>query len=272
MTFFEDFRTFVSIGSIHIQWYAVVILIGAYIAYMLGQYRFKQLGYDKEILSDYFFALLLIGIAGARLWYVIFMFDKIYINQPMEIFAVWHGGLAIQGGLFAGLIYSYYFFKKHEIPFLVAGDAIMPGVLIAQACGRWGNFFNHEAFGGEVSLDFLQSLPLPHFIIDNMYIQGAYHHPTFLYEALGNIVAFLLIILLIKKIQKNVGEQFFCYFIFYGIVRFFVEGLRTDSLMLGPIRMAQLVSVAFLIVGVIGFVYVRTKGKTLEESLNDKKL
>ena len=263
--FFENFHTFVSIGSISIQWYAIVILIGAYIAYLLGQYHFKKLGYDKEILSDYFFALLFIGIVGARIWYVIFTFDELYASQPMEIFAVWHGGLAIQVGIFAGLIYSYFFFKKHNIPFLVAGDAIMPGVLIAQACGRWGNFFNHEAFGGEVSLEFLQSLHLPRFIIDNMYIGGAYHHPTFLYESIGNVIAFVLIILIVKRFQKYIGVQFFSYFVFYGIVRFFVEGLRTDSLMFGPIRMAQLVSVAFLIVGIAGIIYVHKKGMRIDE-------
>ena len=150
MQFFEDFHTFVSIGSIHIQWYAICILFGAFLAYLLGQYRFKQLGYDKEILSDYFYALLFVGIIGARLWYVVFSFDY-YISRPIEIFAVWQGGLAIQGGILSGLVYSYYFFKKWNIPFLIAGDAIMPGILIAQACGRWGNFFNQEAFGEGVS-------------------------------------------------------------------------------------------------------------------------
>ena len=265
MIFFEDFSTFVSIGPFHIQWYAIVILCGACFAYFLGQYRFKQLGYDKEILSDYFFMLLFVGIIGARIWYVIFTFQEMYAANPMEIFAVWHGGLAIQGGIFTGLIYSYYFFKKHNIPFLVAGDAIMPGVLIAQACGRWGNFFNHEAFGGNVSLEFLQSLHLPNFIISNMFIDGAYHHPTFLYESIGNVIAFLLIIFVIKKLQKHIGVQFFSYFVFYGIVRFFVEGLRTDSLMFGPIRMAQLISIVFLIVGVIGIIYVHQKGQRVDE-------
>lgn len=265
MRFFENFHTFVTIGPVSIQWYAIVILTGAGIAYLLGQYRFKQLGYNKEILSDYFFALLFIGIVGARIWYVIFTFDELYIYNPIEIFAVWHGGLAIQGGIFTGLIYSYFFFKKRNIPFLVAGDAIMPGVLIAQACGRWGNFFNHEAFGGNVSLEFLQSLHLPDFIIKNMYINGAYHHPTFLYESVGNIVAFLLIIFVVRKLQKHIGVQFFSYFIFYGVVRFFVEGLRTDSLMFGPIRMAQLVSIVFIVVGIIGIVYVYLKGTKVKD-------
>jgi len=261
MELFPDFSTFLTIGPISIQWYAICILFGACIAYLLGQYRFKQLGYDPEILSDYFFALLFIGIIGARIWYVIFTFNEMYASHPMEIFAIWHGGLAIQGGIFTGLIYSYYFFKKHDIPFFIAGDAIMPGVLIAQACGRWGNFFNHEAFGSEVTLDFLRSLHLPNFIIENMYIGGAYHHPTFLYESFGNIVIFLLIIFVVRRFQKHAGVQFFSYFMFYGVVRFFVEGLRTDSLMIAGLRTAQLVSIAFLIVGVAGIIYMHYKGQ-----------
>ena len=165
MQFFPSFSVFLKIGSLEIHYYALCIITGALIAYELGQYRFKKLGYARNILSDYFFALLLLGIIGARIWYVIFMWNELYAANPMEIFAVWHGGLAIQGGIFAGLIYSAYFFKKHEIPFLVAGDAIMPGVLIAQALGRWGNFFNHEAYGSAVSLQLIvkaewsQSLP-----------------------------------------------------------------------------------------------------------------
>lgn len=264
MQFFEDFHTFVSIGSIHIQWYAICILFGAFLAYLLGQYRFKQLGYDKEILSDYFYALLFVGIIGARLWYVVFSFDY-YISRPIEIFAVWQGGLAIQGGILSGLVYSYYFFKKWNIPFLIAGDAIMPGILIAQACGRWGNFFNQEAFGEGVSLQFLQSLHLPDFIIEHMYINGVYHHPTFLYESIGNVLAFLLIVGVIRKFQKYEGIQFFSYFIFYGIVRFFVEGLRTDSLMLGSFRMAQVISIVFIVAGIVGIIYQHYRKKANTE-------
>lgn len=265
MKFFSDFSTFLEIGPFRIQWYAIMILTGALIAYKIGEKRFKKLGYAPEILSDYFFTLLFIGILGARIWYVIFMWDEIYISNPFEIFAIWHGGLAIQGGIFAGLIYSYYFFKKREIPFLRAGDAIMPCVLVAQACGRWGNFFNHEAYGGECTLEFLQSLFLPEFIIENMYIGGAYHHPTFLYESIGNIIAFLIIVFIVGRFFKQEGTQFFSYFIFYGIVRVFVEGMRTDSLMLGPIRVAQLISIIFIVVGIAGIVYQSLKQKRLKD-------
>lgn len=267
MTFFPRFSTFVEIGPLSIQWYAIMILLGASIAYKIGEYRFKKLDYSTDMLSDYFFNLLFIGIIGARIWYVIFMWEERYLYDPFEIFAIWHGGLAIQGGLFTGLLYSFYFFKKHQIPFLKAGDAIMPCVMIAQACGRWGNFFNHEAYGTACSLEFLENLCLPSFVIDNMYIHGAYHHPTFIYESIGNILSFFIIVILVRKIQKHEGIQFYCYFLFYGIVRFFVEGLRTDSLMLGNIRMAQLISIVFIIVGIIGIVYQHKKGKNLDQRL-----
>ncbi len=259
MSLFPDFSTFIKIGNFSIQWYAICILIGAFIAYQLGRYRFKEEGYDPEILSDYFINVLLIGILGARIWYVLFMLDY-YLANPQEIIAIWHGGLAIQGGLFAGLIYSYYFFKKRNVPFLVAGDCIMPGVLIAQAMGRWGNFFNHEAYGSAVSLNFLKSLHLPSFIINNMYIEGAYHHPTFLYESLGNVIIFCIIFFIIRKYAKYNGQQFFAYFIGYGILRIFVEGLRTDSLMLGPLRIAQVISIIFIVLGILGEVYCIKKG------------
>ena len=258
--FFPDFDTFLSIGSYRIQMYALMILIGACIAYFIAKKRFEEKGYDSSILSDFFFNVLFIGIIGARIWYVVFKFNDIYIHDPMQVFAIWNGGLAIQGGIIAALIYSYTFFKNNNICFLRAGDALMPCVLIAQACGRWGNFFNHEAFGGDVTLEFLKSLMLPDFIIENMYIQGAYHHPTFLYESVGNIVVFLIIVFVVARFQKYKGTQFYSYFIGYGIVRYFVEGLRTDSLMLGPIRMAQLTSIVFIIAGLVGIYISYKKG------------
>ena len=138
MTFFPDAKTFVQIGSLSIAWYAVFIITGAFIAYKLGQHNFKKIGYDPEVLSDYFFGVMITGILGARLWYVIFMWDEIYAQNPLEIIMFRHGGLAIQGGLIAGIAFSLWYFKKHNIDYMVAGDAIMPGVLIAQAFGRWG--------------------------------------------------------------------------------------------------------------------------------------
>ena len=229
MRFFPSFNTFIEIGPLSIQWYAVCILTGAAIAYFLGQYHFKKLGYSKEILSDYVFGLLFVGIIGARIWYVIFMWNELYANNPMEIIMINHGGLAIQGGLITGLIYSYFFFKKRNISFLVAGDAIMPGVLIAQACGRWGNFFNQEAYGSAVDLSFLKALHLPQFIIDKMYIHGQYYQPTFLYESCWNLCV-LGFMLWYRKRKKFDGEMLWIYFLGYGLGRVWIEGLRTDQL------------------------------------------
>lgn len=261
MSLFPDAKTFIEIGPFSIQWYAVCIMVGALIAYGIGQYNLRKLGYDKELLSDYFVAVLLIGIVGARLWYVIFMWNDLYAANPIEIFYITNGGLAIQGGLIAGLLFSYYFFKKKKIPFLVAGDAILPGVLIAQACGRWGNFFNQEAYGSMVDLAFLKSLHLPDFIIEKMYIQGHYYQPTFLYESIGCVIGFLLIFFVVRRFQDKQGYLFFSYFVWYGTIRFFIEGLRTDSLYVFGLKTAQLTSIAFVIAGIAGLLYCRYKGK-----------
>lgn len=266
MTFFPDGKTFVDIGGLSIAWYAIFIITGAFIAYKLGQYNFKKIGYDKEILSDYFYGVMITGVIGARIWYVIFMWNELYANNPADIFMFRNGGLAIQGGILVGLIFSWWYFKKHNIDFMVAADAIMPGVLIAQALGRWGNFFNQEAYGSMVSLDFLQFLHLPNFIIEGMHINGSYYHPTFLYESVANIIGFLLIYFVIRKIQTKQGEQFFSYFIWYGIFRFFIEGLRTDSLYVMGLRTAQLVSIVFVIIGIAGYVYCKKYGKPVVKS------
>lgn len=260
MVFFPNPQVFLQIGSLSIRWYAVCILTGAFIAYLIGQYNFKKLGHAREILSDYFLWLLVFGILGARIWYVIFTWDY-YVTRPIEIFLNLGSGLAIQGGIFTGLIYSYFYFKKKGIPFLQAGDAIMPGVLIAQALGRWGNFFNQEAHGGATSLAFLKSLHLPDFIIRGMNIDGVYYQPTFLYESILNVIGFLIIVLLIKRFVKLEGVAFFSYFIWYGLIRFFVEGLRTDSLLFMGLRTAQLISIAFVLTGIIGIIYLYYRKK-----------
>ena len=268
MTFFPDSKTFLQIGSLSIAWYAILIITGAFIAYKIGQHNFKKMGYNKDILSDYFFGLLIIGIIGARIWYVIFMWDELYASNPIEIIMFRHGGLAIQGGIITGLIFSWWYFKKHNIDFLVAGDAIMPGVLIAQALGRWGNFFNQEAYGSAVSLDFLQSLHLPQFIIDGMFIDGNYYIPTFFIESVWCFIGFIIMIVLRRKKFMKIGYLTSFYLVWYGIERFFVEGMRTDSLMFFSLRIAQLVSLVMIIIGILLFIYSLRKSKKYEGDEN----
>lgn len=261
MQLFPNRQTFLQIGGLHIQWYAVLILIGAFICFELCVRNFKKLNVSREVCEDFFMGSFVIGILGARVWYVVFTYQEIYANRPFfDIFKIWEGGLAIQGGVIAATAYGFYYFHKRGVDLWRAADCIMPNLLVAQAIGRWGNFINQEAHGTEVTRAFLEGLHLPTFIIDGMKINGIYYHPTFLYESIGNLLIFALITLVIYRIYNRHGQLFFSYFIGYGIVRIFVEGLRTDSLMLGSLRMAQLTALAGILIGIIGIIYLYKKG------------
>ena len=200
---------------------------------------------------DYFFYLVPLVIIGARLYYVIFEWNY-YKRDLLEIFKVWNGGLAIHGGVIVGIIYTYLFCKKKKINPFRFMDIAAPSLVLGQAIGRWGNFFNQEAYGPVVSLGKLKNMHIPEFIIDGMKIDGVYHHPTFFYESLTCFTCFIILILLRKFYKKlNVGTSCGIYFIIYGIERFFVESMRQDSLMLGSIKVAQLVSIIGIILGII---------------------
>lgn len=246
-------KIFISIGPFTITWYALFILTGVVVAYELSQRTMKKWKYSSSVLEDYVIPMMFFGILGARLYYVIFEWDY-YARFPEEIIKIWHGGLAIHGGLIAGVIFSIYYFKKKKISIYRMMDCILPNVMIAQAFGRWGNFMNQEAFGGVVSESFINHFP--NFIKERMFINGAYHHPTFLYESVLNVIGFIVIYMIRKKGLKKQGDAGFMYLIWYGCIRFFIEGLRTDSLMLGPLRVAQLVSLIFIVVGILGLIGV----------------
>lgn len=258
MTFFPDMKTVITIGGLHITWYAVLILTGAFIAYFLSIRQFKKWGYKEEVFENFFLMMLPIAIIGARLYYVIFEWKDLYAQDPIRIFYIWEGGLAIHGGIIAATVFGIFYFRRYQYSVLRIADVIFPNMMIAQAIGRWGNFMNHEAFGGPVSASFYNHWPS--FIKDNMYIDGQYHQPTFLYESVGNIIGFLLITFVYKKHgRKKRGDLAFAYITWYGMVRFFVEGMRTDSLMLGPIRIAQLMSFLGIVIGLLGIFGVWNK-------------
>lgn len=255
MSFFPDMQTVVTFGSLRVTWYAVIILTGAFLAYYLSLRQFKKWGYEEDVFLNFFIMMLPISIVGARLYYVIFEWGNQYAADPIRAFYVWEGGLAIHGGLIAGVLFGVWYFRRHCINGLRVADVIFPNVMLAQAIGRWGNFVNREAFGGPVSDSFFNGWPS--FIKDNMYINGQYHHPTFLYESVGNIIGFLLITFVYKKYgRKKRGDLAWAYLTWYGMVRFFVEGLRTDSLMLGPLRIAQVVSLIGVVLGLAGLLGV----------------
>lgn len=252
MSLFPEFRTFLQIGPLTIEWYAVLIITGALIAYYLASKDIKKMGYDQDLIDTLFIGILGFGVLGARIWYVLFENFEVYLRNPISIFQIWNGGLAIQGGLFTGALFVFYIAKKHKINFFRLGDAILPHVLIAQAMGRWGNFFNHEAFGRIVSESYYQYFPS--FIKDNMFINGAFQEPTFLYESIANIIGWALIVFVLPKVLKlKRGDRIYGYLVWYGITRFFIEGFRSDSLYFMGIRTAQAISIAFIIIGLLGF-------------------
>ncbi len=239
-----------SIGPISIYWYSLFILLAFFMGFLLVKKELKRhTDISLNFFYDYFFYLVPIVIIGARLYYVVFEW-KYYQNNFIEIFQIWNGGLAIHGGVLFGIIYTYIYTKKKNINMVRFMDILVPSLVLGQAIGRWGNFFNQEAFGPEVSINTLQSLHIPKFIIDGMYIDNIYHHPTFLYESLTCLLCFIILINL-RHFYKNLKIGTLCgiYFVIYGIERFLVEGLRQDSLMLGSIKVAQLVSVLMVIVG-----------------------
>ena len=252
-------RTILSIGNFHIYCYSVLIATGIIIGlYLLMKEASKQ-NISKDTIIDIAFYTIIWGIIGARIYYVIFNI-KPYLSNPISILYVWEGGLAIYGAIIAGFITLIYQTKKKNIALGKLTDMIVPSLILAQAIGRWGNFFNQEAHGGIVTLEFLKKIHIPNFIIKGMYINGNYYHPTFFYESLWCLLGFILLVI-IRKLLKNSkdGTLTFIYLIWYGIGRFFIEGLRTDSLYLGIFRISQIVSIVIIIIGIIGLIYNKRK-------------
>lgn len=233
-------------GFFEIKYYSFFILVAMLIAFFIISKEAKKKEIAENDLINILFYGMTFGILGARIYYVIFNLDY-YLSCPIEIFMIWNGGLAIHGGLIVGLVFLYFYSKKNKLNFMLMLDIIVVGVILAQAIGRWGNFFNQEAYGRTVTLSFLKNLHLPQFIINGMYIDKAYREPTFLYESILSLIGFLNLILVRKMFKVKVGQLSGIYFIWYGLERFIIETFRTDSLMFGNIKVAQLVSlIAFL--------------------------
>ena len=241
------------LGPIQIYWYSIFIFIGMLVACFLIYKEAKKRGIEEDFLVNLTFNTIIIGIIGARLYYVLFNFSY-YLDNPVEIFQIWNGGLAIHGGIIAGLLFIIYYCKKHEVNLWKILDIIVVGLIIAQAIGRWGNFFNSEAYGPITTAAHLKSLGIPQFIIDGMYILGEYRQPTFFYESVWCLFGFLAMLIIRQYKYLKIGQLTSFYLIWYGIIRCIIEAMRTDSLMLGPLKMAQLVSLVFIVSGIIIFI------------------
>lgn len=255
-----------NLGGIQVHWYGIIIASAVVLATILAVQEAKRRRIDPDSIYDLILWALPVAIITARMYYVIFEWGY-YQNHVDEIVRVWDGGIAIYGSLIGAGIVVYLFCRANWIPVWLMLDIIAPVLIMAQGIGRWGNFMNQEAFGRITSLAFLQSLHLPHFIIQQMLIDGAYRQPTFLYESLWDILGFIVLMSLRhKKHLFKQGEVFLSYVIWYAFGRFFVEGMRTDSLMLLGIRVSQWLSVT-LFIGAIGILVFRRK--SMRERLPD---
>ena len=262
-------RVALDLGFIQIYWYSIMILLGIILASIVILKECKRFNIDNDFMLNLFFYTIPIAIIGARLYFVIFNFNY-YSNNVIEIFKLWKGGLAIHGGIIAGLIFIIYYCKRYNQNIWKILDIAVIGLIIGQIIGRWGNFFNQEAYGSATTLSYLKSIYLPNFIIDGMKINNIYYHPTFLYESMWNFIG-LIILLKIRRKNVKIGQISSIYLIWYGIGRLFIESLRQDSLMLGHIKVAQLVSLLMIIFGIFLFIYKLKKEKIFynEKEINN---
>jgi len=235
--------------SLSIRWYGILMAsamaLGLWLAFREARRRGEN---AEELLKAAEFAIIG-GLVGARLYYVLFNLDY-YQTQPWwRMFAVWEGGLAIHGGLIAGLLVGGTYVWLRRLPLLRYVDIVAPSLVLGQALGRWGNFFNEEAFGGPTDLPWKLFISEPH-RPPNL-IEAQYFHPTFLYESLWDLGVFLVLLAVRSRFRRAPGALFLAYLGLYSLGRFWIEGLRMDSLMLGSLRVAQLVSVLGVAVALI---------------------
>lgn len=241
-----------------VHWYGIIVSLTIFTGYYIAEFESRKRGFVKDTLLDFIIVAVPIAFVFARLYYVAFRWDY-YSQNKSEIIAIWDGGIAIYGGLIGAFIYLYFFSKKRNLSKIKILDIFAPSLLLGQTLGRWGNFFNHEAYGNIVSRAELEAQFIPNFIIDNMFIDGEYRQPTFLYESVWCLVAFIILILIRKFLYR--GEVFSVYMILYGIERFLVEGLRSDSLYIGIFRISQLVSILMIFAGIAYLIYNRFVNK-----------
>lgn len=244
----------VKLGPLTIRWYGLLIASAVLIGVSLSQYLARRRNVNPELLSDLSIWLVIGAIPAARLYYVLFQWSE-YVQNPERIIAIWQGGIAIHGAIIGGVAAALIFAKLKRVSFWQLADLVAPSLILGQAIGRWGNFFNSEAFGDPTNLPWKLYIPpdrrppgLANF---------EYFHPTFLYESVWDLMVFALLLTLFFRGLQNkphlkVGTLSLVYLATYSLGRLWIEGLRTDSLMLGPLRIAQVVSLIGIALGLGG--------------------
>lgn len=255
------------LGIIKIYWYSICIFLGMLFGGYMVLAEARRYKIPDDFITNLFFWEIIISVIGARLYYVAFNFSY-YQNNLIEIFKIWEGGLAIHGGLIAGVIFALLYARKYRIKPMFLLDLMVVGLILGQALGRWGNFFNGECHGGVTTLATLEKFHLPDFIINGMYINGEYYVPLFLIESLSCFIGLIFILIMRRRQYNKVGQTTSIYLFWYGVTRLIVEQFRTDSLMLGNIKMAQLISIIMIILGIVLF-FVLGRGSKLERLYKD---
>lgn len=227
-----------------IMWYALLIVSGIILAYIIGSREYRRLGGNMDDLINILVYAIPFAIICARIYYVVFSLDS--YKSFADVLKIWEGGLAIYGGIIGAVAVVIIYCKRHKLNLLMHLDVAAYGFMIGQAIGRWGNFVNGEAYGSPTDLPW------------RMIVNGTVAHPTFLYESLWNVLGFILIWSTRKKNYFN-GRSACFYLIWYGTGRMFIELLRTDSLMLGGIRVSSLLSGLLVVLGVVLFFKLRNK-------------
>lgn len=255
-----------TIGNIDIHWYGIVmsisILLGLFVIIFLKKRYYKDISTDS--ICDLSFVLIIWGILSARLYYVLLDY-KYFVNHPFEILAIWNGGISIQGAIIGGILAGLLYAKQNQINFLRYADLFSFGIVTGQIFGRWGNFFNSEAFGLPTNLPW--KLYIPYKARPLEYKTEEFFHPAFLYESILSVLIFIILYLILTKFSKRKdGLIFYSYLILYSIARIIVEAIRIDSVLtLNNIHIAQIAAILFIFIALIGILllYKNNKSQTL---------
>jgi phosphatidylglycerol:prolipoprotein diacylglycerol transferase len=259
--------TLIQLGPITIRWYGLLIASAVLIGVTLSQYLAKRRNVDPNLIGDLAIWLVIGAIPCARLYYVLFEWEQ-YAQRPEDIIAIWKGGIAIHGAILGGLAATIIFARIQKVSVWLLADLVVPSLILGQAIGRWGNFFNSEAFGRPTDLPW--KLYIPPQQRPPEFINNDFFHPTFLYESLWNLMVFAILVTLFfrdlkRKPHLKVGTLALVYMVSYSLGRFWIEGLRTDSLMFGPLRMAQMVSLGEITLGLLGLAWLYLRRRSLPD-------
>lgn len=256
------------IGSLSIRWYGMLIASAVVIGTLLAQKLAKKRGIDPDMVGNLVIWLVVGAIPCARLYYVLFEWQR-FQNQPYKAFAIWEGGIAIHGAIIGGAVVTIIFCQRQKISAWLMADIVMPALILGQAIGRWGNFFNSEAFGRPTDLPWKLFIPVDRRPAE--FVNESYFHPTFLYESVWNIGVFAILMFLFFRFPKiRTGTLTMTYAITYSLGRFWIEGLRTDSLMVGSLRTAQIISLVAIALGVFGLVWLYGLRRRFPDTISKK--